>query len=244
MNPDAVYRQALFFVAEDSVVTLEERAMLDRLRVAADLPWARARGLERMVLAQGGRPARLEPEPDLEENLVFLISALVTATGALSATERGVIERFGRAAGVADAFVGELIRRGKADAAAGRRTTDGSVGSPPAGAASPLTKELARIVFTDMVVAMVADGRVDPRELTVLEDYRRRLGLSIAEAEAIFGGVARREIVEVVFPEGRLERKLLYRSVKALVVADGVVTPAERQLLARLARLAGLPEGA
>ncbi|MBI3270905.1 MAG: hypothetical protein HYZ53_18025 [Planctomycetes bacterium] len=242
MNPEMLYSLTVGMVGQDGVISAEERPLLDRVRDALGLAPAWAAALERRVLAHETPSSMPADAASRRKLLLGLIASLVSSEHCLSPAETRVIRRLAEDAGIPHGELASLLHRALADALAGRS---------PAAAATPehgpgptvrlAAKGLARAIYTDMVLAMYVDLKVDARELDVLEQYRQRLGLSLAEGEEIVAGVRRGAVKDFAIPEGEAERRVLYRCVRAMAEADGEIRPPEKRLLQRLAAYAGLP---
>ncbi|PID58278.1 hypothetical protein CSB45_04210 [candidate division KSB3 bacterium] len=92
-----------------------------------------------------------------------------------------------------------------------------------------------------VVSMLVADGQLPPQESEFLKGLCRRLNLSDAVLEDVFGKFEQGDAY-VYLPQDEDERKQLLNYLIQAIVADGKVAPQERQLLEAVTRRLGISQ--
>lgn len=88
--------------------------------------------------------------------------------------------------------------------------------------------------FTNLALAAMVDGKLDPRETQLLEQHAENLRLSSDQAQAILNRVASGELKEFYKPSSPEARRAAFKSVVRILRADKVLTSTERKMIVLL----------
>ena len=101
---------------------------------------------------------------------------------------------------------------------------------------SELTIEEKQAAIRNVVMVMLADGRIDPAEVRVLHRVAQRVGMNEADAEYIMRNPAK---IKFVRPISQKERVFQLIDMIYMMSADGDIDPREKAVCTRCALLLG-----
>lgn len=94
-----------------------------------------------------------------------------------------------------------------------------------------------KAALTNVILMMIADGKITPEEERYLERVRRRVGASKAEVDEILAKAASLKIIPPVISREKVFQMI---DMVAMMRADGEIDHHERELCVRFAREIGL----
>lgn len=96
--------------------------------------------------------------------------------------------------------------------------------------------------FTNLALAALVDGKLDEREIALLERHAENLRLPSESAQDILNRVATGELSQFVKPSSPEARRSAFKAVVRILRADKVLTSAEKKMIIMLAQKMEIPD--
>lgn len=96
--------------------------------------------------------------------------------------------------------------------------------------------------FTNLALAALVDGKLDEKELRLLEKHAENMRLSSEQAQSILNRVASGELKQFHKPQSKEAREKAFKAVVRIVRADKRITKAEQRMIKLLGVQMEIPD--
>lgn len=226
MNAHEKFEFLVVAALQDGRLDEEEKKLLGAFAHRLGVPDEEAIQIIKDIHGGQEVPLRMpETAEDREQMLLHLIE-LVVSDEAVTADERNMLYRFGKAFDFPRGMVDGLL-----SIALDERKRTGKLHSVE-------DNHQFRVIAT----AAVMDGKLDDEEVELLLTFADRLNVARGEAKGLIDELIDDDELEVETPESIDEREKLVIELIEAVVDDKVVSEAERKILQRVAKAFAIPE--